>query len=1087
MESGGVSLFQRSATTQLRRLILGGLLMFGLTCPTLASATPWTLSAPTTISYSNTDLPQANLQQVGCSAPGTCTAVGVNGPPGGTPTSPTGTFDMVAAQEVNGAWGPATAVSSVSIGNPNGTANLSLSGIACTSPGTCIAIGTASTYTNAPPSYTSTSTYEPFYVTEHGGVWGGMQPIAFPADAYIPTNPAFAGSTADGSTGDLACASAGHCVAMGEYDMVAGPDGAPGSSLVGMASVGSVNGFASYQGTSLSGTVACVPQSTTCTVLGEGSAGGYPQLAVETESGGAWSPAQTITSGAGANGQGTLPEGGIACPAAGDCVVSGDYPSTYATEDLFALQETNGTWGTPQEIGDGESPEGGFIYGDMACISVGNCIWGGQSEQTQGSGPNTYYYKQAVVADETDGTWSGFSFSPMPASAVPPPNSYSTSQAVSCAGNRCDLAGFYTTQVTTTPPIYDYEVPYAFSVMQGSLYKVSGSVSTSSACGCGGVPIADGTVLVTGTAADGTPVSQAAVTNTSGEWSVMVPNGSYTAGPSLDGSTFADLPSFDPERRDNIAVNGADVPDQDFVTCIQEPDGSSSSPDMRRPGGPSASAAAVAPAKPCISQYTITLKASIPQGELIDPSADAHYRIDPTTDNVGYPKTDYWFEHYLRETRLTRQLASLPTFPNCPAFSNERVKQLTKDNAEIRWFSEFAGKTQLGSATVTMAWDQTTQTMQLVSAPTYVTTEMTRTYHWDLQESGKKPQISSCSVSEPVQVMLAPVLSDAAGAEGKLTPQDFTLIASWDFPFDSAGLKLDADDTTAGQSVVEIAHEFKEFLEAHPNVKLLYDTGSLVATFVGIGKLLHAVKAASIARAVAFFTGEGKAAVVKAIAGAVNVAHAFFYKHDAVEAYDIFKGLMGWDDEGGGYPLMSAVVRGHFHTSTTDYGKVEGAHDVYATDRVPTWTTLAVSAATTKFPNIAMTITRVAATNPNQNIETYSGILPWRSTTGVPNTKNLFVNNSHLTAFGLNPPYLLNNSSPDTYRYGAAALKRLLAAFRAMKPVQETMREYKQLVSEETFGTVQALAPPPTCSDTEGNPQPSSAHTICWQFTDGVA
>lgn len=453
----------RRGNSGLRRVVVGCLAMAatafaccGGFAASASAALSWTLSAPTTLSYSNADLPSANMLQVGCSAPGTCTAVGVNAPSETTPTGSAETY-MVAAQEVNGTWDPATTVSSVSLPADTGV-SLTLSGIYCASAGSCIVVGTASTYSENDNQ--TISTYEPFYVVEAGGSWGGMQSIAFPGNAFVPTG-GFAGSTPEGGTTDLACASASHCVVTGYYSD-SGINGAPSPTSVPMASVGSSSGFGGFQQTSITGSVACVPQSTTCTVLGKGSAGGYGQLAVQTEDNGSWSAAQTITSGDGANGQGTIPEAGIACPAAGDCVVSGDYPSTYATEDLFTMQETNATWGSPQGIGDGQSPNGGFIGGQMQCISVGNCVWGGQASDVDESGQNVYYYTQSIVAEDTDGTWAGFRVSPVPSGAIAPPSSDESSEGVSCAGSRCDVVGFYTSNPGSTY-VTQITQPYAFS------------------------------------------------------------------------------------------------------------------------------------------------------------------------------------------------------------------------------------------------------------------------------------------------------------------------------------------------------------------------------------------------------------------------------------------------------------------------------------------------------------------------------------------------------------------------------------------------------------------------------------------------
>ena len=105
-------------------------------------------------------------------------------------------------------------------------------------------------------------------------------------------------------------------------------------------------------------------------------------------------------------------------------------------------------------------------------------------------------------------------------------------------------------------------------------YKVSGNVYAStnvdgSACsppacpGVGGVNL-----LVTGTNDDGSAVSATAVSApTTGAWSVTVPAGSYTAGPSQDGSTFGPPGAFKPASQP-VAVNTSDVPGINFTQVV---------------------------------------------------------------------------------------------------------------------------------------------------------------------------------------------------------------------------------------------------------------------------------------------------------------------------------------------------------------------------------------------------------------------------------------------------------------------------------------------------------------------------------------
>jgi hypothetical protein len=96
-------------------------------------------------------------------------------------------------------------------------------------------------------------------------------------------------------------------------------------------------------------------------------------------------------------------------------------------------------------------------------------------------------------------------------------------------------------------------------------YTVSGTV-TDKVCGGDGCtyPGDSGeTVLVSGTDSSGNAVSETDVSAADGSWSVDVPAGSYTAGPSEDGTTFGP-PGFDPKSQ-SVSVSDQDVNGVDFV------------------------------------------------------------------------------------------------------------------------------------------------------------------------------------------------------------------------------------------------------------------------------------------------------------------------------------------------------------------------------------------------------------------------------------------------------------------------------------------------------------------------------------------
>jgi hypothetical protein len=102
-------------------------------------------------------------------------------------------------------------------------------------------------------------------------------------------------------------------------------------------------------------------------------------------------------------------------------------------------------------------------------------------------------------------------------------------------------------------------------------YTVSGTL-TDKVCGSTGCtypPNRGTTVLITGTDDNGNSVSETDESDTDGSWSVTVPAGSYTAGPTTqDGSTFGPA-GFSPATQ-SVAVSTQDVTGVDFVAPSYE-------------------------------------------------------------------------------------------------------------------------------------------------------------------------------------------------------------------------------------------------------------------------------------------------------------------------------------------------------------------------------------------------------------------------------------------------------------------------------------------------------------------------------------
>jgi len=92
---------------------------------------------------------------------------------------------------------------------------------------------------------------------------------------------------------------------------------------------------------------------------------------------------------------------------------------------------------------------------------------------------------------------------------------------------------------------------------------VTGQTCDATQCASAGF---DGQLIVaTGRDIDGAPITKKATSDTSGDWSMTLPAGSYTVGPSTDGVTI-DGAAFDPQEKAVNATSG-DVSNIDFVTC----------------------------------------------------------------------------------------------------------------------------------------------------------------------------------------------------------------------------------------------------------------------------------------------------------------------------------------------------------------------------------------------------------------------------------------------------------------------------------------------------------------------------------------
>jgi hypothetical protein len=184
--------------------------------------------------------------------------------------------------------------------------------------------------------------------------------------------------------------------------------------------------------------------SVSCTSPGDCTAGGnyidssgHQQVMVDTETNGTWGTAEELP------GIATLDAGAgseilsVSCASPGNCSAGGDYSTSPGVGQAWVASESGGAWGDAIEVpGTGALNVGGDarVY-SVSCTSPGDCSAGGQYDDGEG-------FFQAFVATESGGTWS---------TAIEVPGSGKLNTAgdaliysVSCASaGNCSAGGYY--------------------------------------------------------------------------------------------------------------------------------------------------------------------------------------------------------------------------------------------------------------------------------------------------------------------------------------------------------------------------------------------------------------------------------------------------------------------------------------------------------------------------------------------------------------------------------------------------------------------------------------------------------------------
>ena len=263
--------------------------------------------------------PFMTLNQVACAAAGRCVAIG----------SYINAHDVnqgLLVDQVNGAWGPATAL--VPPPDASAYAGTGLDEVTCVARASCVVVGTY---------YNAAGAIEALGTAQRGATWARASQLRMPSDAA--TNPhAFL----YGFVG-IACASAGNCSVGGQYETVSHQyEGFFINEVRGVWHQGVTLALpAGGQSAGKNGGVVAM----SCPALGQCRAGaaylddaGRYQALVVNETGGVWQRGESVVLPGGASSVGV--DGGmyaLVCATPSVCTGTGSYLKNATTYEGFTL------------------------------------------------------------------------------------------------------------------------------------------------------------------------------------------------------------------------------------------------------------------------------------------------------------------------------------------------------------------------------------------------------------------------------------------------------------------------------------------------------------------------------------------------------------------------------------------------------------------------------------------------------------------------------------------------------------------------------------------------------------------------------
>ena len=214
------------------------------------------------------------------------------------------------------------------------------------------------------------------------------------------------------------------------------------------------------------------------------NASGIVYAYLVSEVAGQWGNAQTV----GISSLGTTTIDSISCPSPGNCTAGGSYVAV--TPQNFVIDETNGNWGTPQQVPNLNVLNQGAVGPlSISCASAGNCS--ASATYTDGSG-----HVQGYVVSEANGAWGNSQ--EIPGLGVLNAGNSVEVTSISCASaGNCSAGGTYYSNPLVSQAFVVNEVGGSWSDAQlvpgseqlnvgGSAVMRSISCTTPGNCSAGG-------------------------------------------------------------------------------------------------------------------------------------------------------------------------------------------------------------------------------------------------------------------------------------------------------------------------------------------------------------------------------------------------------------------------------------------------------------------------------------------------------------------------------------------------------------------------------------------------------------------------